>query len=77
MGIQRGISCSACQIFALTERDVFSFWILKTLGKTEVDDIDIVLRTFCSSDEEVIWFDVAVDNSLFMHFLNSLNLIVE
>ena len=77
MGIQRGISRSACQILALAEGDMFSFRILKTLGKTEVDDVNIVLRAFCSSDEEVIWFDVAVNNSLFMHFLNSLNLIIE
>ena len=77
MGIQRGISRSACQILALAEWDMFSFRILKTLGKTEVDDVNIVLRAFCSSDEEVVWFDVTVDNSLFMNFLNSLNLIIE
>ena len=77
MGIQRGISRSACQILALAEWDMFSFRILKTLGKTEVDDVNIVLRAFCSSDEEVVWFDVTVDDSLFMHFLNSLNLIIE
>ena len=77
MGIQIGISRSACQILALTEGDMFSFRILKTLGKTEVDDVNIVFRAFCSSNEEVVWFDVTVDNSLFMDFLNSLNLIIE
>lgn len=44
------------------------------LGKTKIDDVDIVLGGVIASYKEVIWLDVSMDNALLMHYFNSLNL---
>lgn len=49
--------------------------VLVALGETEVDDVDEVLCRFTGADQEVVWFDISVDDTLFVNFLDSLDLI--
>ena len=48
--------------------------VLVALGETEVDNINVVLRRFCSSNQEVVWLNIAVNNSFFVDLLDSLDL---
>ena len=44
------------------------------LGQTEVDDVDAVTRGVGASDQEVVGLDVAMDDPLFVHLLNAVDL---
>jgi len=74
MGVNTSVSSCASQILALSEGDMLSIRVLIALSKSKVDDVHVVFGTFVSTDEEVIRLDVSVDYSLFMYFLNALNL---
>lgn len=54
---------------------MFILTVLVALSKTEINNINVVLGAFGSADQEIVGFDIPMDNSLFMHFLNALNLI--
>jgi hypothetical protein len=53
---------------------VLTFRVLVALGESEINDVDVILSTFSASDQEVVWLDVAMNNTLFVDLLNSLNL---
>lgn len=72
MRVDRGIPGSAGQVLAFTERDMFSLRVLVALSEPEIDDVDVVLRAFCTANQEVVRLDVSVDDSFFVHFLNAL-----
>lgn len=74
MGVEGGISGSTSQVLALSEWDVLVLRVLVALGQTEVDDVDVVLGGFSGSNQEVVWLDISVDNSLLMDLLNALDL---
>lgn len=76
MGANTGITSCSSQVFALSERDVFSIRVLVALSKSEIDDIDVVLVVIVTTNQEIIRLDVSMDDSLFMHFLNTLNLTI-
>ena len=48
--------------------------VLVTFGKSEIDNINIVLCVFLTADKEIIRFDISVDDPLLMNLLNSLDL---
>ena len=73
MGGDRGISSSSCQILAIFEGDVFASTVLVTFGETKVDDEDLVAVRFRGSNEEVIRFDISVDDPLGMNFLEMMH----
>ena len=52
---------------------MLSFRVLVALSKSKIYDIDIVLCVLTASNQEIIWLDVAMDDPLFMYFLDSLN----
>jgi glycopeptide antibiotics resistance protein len=74
--VDAGVSCCPSQVLALSERDVLTFTILEALGQTEVNDEDVVLVMLLSPYQEVVRFDVSVDNAFFMDLLNSLDLLI-
>ena len=43
--------------------------VLVALGKTEIDDVDLVTGLLSGADEEVIRLDVTMDDSLGMNLL--------
>lgn len=67
-----GIPGRAGQVFSVLVRDVFSLGVLVALGEAKVDDVDSVFRSVGSANEEIIRLDVSVDDSLIVHFLDSL-----
>ena len=48
--------------------------VLVAFSESEIDNINIVLCAFLTANKEVIRFDISVDDSLLMNFLNSLDL---
>jgi len=68
-----GVSSSASQVFAVFVRDVLALTVFVALGETEVDDVDVVASGLCATDQEVVGFDVTVDDPLFVHFFNALD----
>lgn len=72
--VDTGITSRSSEILALSEWDMLSVGVLIALGETEIDNEDIIFVVLVSSDQEVVWFDISVNYSLFMNFLNTLNL---
>lgn len=71
MGINGCIPRSTSQVFVLTVRDVeMSLRVTVLLGKTEINDIDLV-TTFTNSHEEVVRLDITVDKRFGMNVLNT------
>lgn len=77
MRVDWRVSSGSCQIFAFTEWNVFSFWILVAFGKTKINNVNVIFSTLCTSNQKVIWFNISMDDSLFMDFLDTLNLEIE
>lgn len=48
--------------------------VFVALGKTKIDDVDIVFSALITSDQEVVRLDVSMDDPLLVHFLNSMDL---
>lgn len=53
---------------------MISVRIFKALGETEINDVNIVLGRFSRSNQEIVWFNIAMDDALFVNLLNTLNL---
>mgnify|MGYP006901765532 CR=1 FL=1 len=68
-----GVAGGASEILAVLVGDVFALGVLVALGEAEINDIDRVFGLFSATDEEVIRFDVAVDDALLVHLLNALD----
>jgi hypothetical protein len=57
---------------------LFSFGIAVLLGHTEINDMDHIGRLAAwTSDEEVVWLDISVDQVLLMDSLDTGKLIIE
>ena len=48
--------------------------VLVALGKTKIDDVDVVLGRLIAPDHEVVGLDVTMDDPFFVHFLNAMDL---
>jgi hypothetical protein len=65
------ITGSASQVLILTVRDMeVSLRVTVLLGETEIDDIDLI-SALADAHEEVIRFDITVDERLGMNVLNA------
>ena len=53
---------------------MLSFRVFIALCQTEIDDVYVVLGVLAAADEEVVGFNITVDNPLFVHLLNALDL---
>jgi len=66
MGIDRGISCGAGQIFVFSIRDMeMCLWVTIFFCETEINHVDLI-TTFANAHEKVIWLDIPVDERLGM-----------
>jgi hypothetical protein len=61
----------SCQILAFSEWDVLSIRVFVAFSQAEVDDEHTVLVLLGGSNQEIVWLDISVDNSLFVRLLNS------
>ena len=75
MSVDTGITSCSRQVFPFSEGNMLSVRILIALCKPEIDDVDIVFGSFTAAYEKIVWLYVSVDYSLFVDFLDPLNLI--
>ena len=74
MGVDWGVSSGTCEVLAITIGDVFTcLWVAETFGKTEIDDVHVMLL-LPDTNEEIVRFDVTVKEVTRVHELNSLEL---
>lgn len=72
MRINGGIPGCASQILAVTIRNMLaSLGVSEALGKTEINNIDVVLL-FADSNEEIVGFDISMQEMSRMYELNAL-----
>ena len=69
MGGNRSVPSSTGKVLTIFIGDVLTCTVLVALGETEVNDIDLVTGGFSGTDEEVIRFDIAMDDSFGMNLL--------
>ena len=74
MGVDRGVAGSTRQVLSVSEGNVLALRVFVALSESKVDNVDIVFGTLIASNQEVVRFDVSMDDSFFVNFLNSVNL---
>jgi hypothetical protein len=50
---------------------MLTFTVFKALCQSEVNDVDLILRLISATNQEVVGFDVSMNDSLLVNFLNS------
>lgn len=71
MGIDASITSGTCQVLVLTVWDVeMSLRVTVLLGQPKVNDIHLV-SPLADPHQEVIWFDVAMDEGFRVDVLDS------
>lgn len=73
MGVDTSISGSSSQVLSFSEGDMLTLRVLVALGKSKVNNVNIILSGVRVSNQEVVWLNISMDNALFVHFLNSLD----
>ena len=53
---------------------MFTLRVFVALGKTKINDVDVVLGRLVAADHEVVRLDVTMDDPLLVHFLNAMDL---
>jgi len=71
-----GISGGSCQVFPVLVGDVHTLSVLVALSKTEIDNVDVVTCSVSASNQEIVWLDITMDQSLFMHLLDTTHKLV-
>ena len=74
MSVNWSVAGGTSQVFAITVGNVFtSLGVSESLGKTEIDNVDVVLL-FADTDKEVIRLNISVEEVSGVHELDSLEL---
>ena len=50
---------------------MFALTVLEALGQAKIYDVDVISARFCATYQEIVRFDIPMDDSFFMHFLNA------
>jgi len=66
MGVNGGVPSSTGEVLAIPEGDVLTIGGLEALGETKIDNVDGVFGLIVTTNEEVVRFDITVDNALFV-----------
>ena len=74
MGADGRVSCRASQVLAFAERNVLTLGVLVALSETKINDVDVVFSALITSNQKVIRLDITMNDPLFVHFLNSVDL---
>lgn len=75
MGADASVTSCTCQILTFSEGNMLAIGVSIALGKTEINYEDAVFIALLASNQEIIWFDVSMDDPLLMDFLNTLDLL--
>ena len=73
MGVDRSVSGGTSEVLAVLERDVLSVGRFVAFGETKIDNINSISGLLISSNQEVVRFDITMNNPFFMHSLDSLD----
>ena len=73
MRIQACVSCRTSEVLSISEWDVLAVRRLVALGEAEVDDVNCVFSLVIAANQEIIRFDVSMDDSLLVDDLDSLD----
>lgn len=78
MSVDTHVTCCTGQRFPFTIGDVLlGLGIPVLLGHTKVDDMNHICSLGARpSDEEVVWFDIAIDQILFVDCLDARKLVM-
>ena len=74
MGADGRVSCRTSQVLAFAERNVLTLGVLVALSETEINDVDVVCSALITSNQKVVRLDITMNDPLFVHFLNSVDL---
>ena len=66
-----GVSGRASKILAVLVGNVLTLTVFVAFGEAEVDNVDLVASGFGAADQEVVGFDISVDDPLIVHFLDA------
>ena len=71
MSVDTCVTSCACEVFILAVRNVeMSFWVAVFFGESEIDYVDLI-SSFTDSHEEIVRFDVAMDEGFCMNVFNT------
>ena len=71
VSVDRSVTSSTSQVLVLPVGDVkMGLWVPVLLGKTEVNDIDLV-ATLANAHQEVVGLDIAMDEVARVHVLDA------
>ena len=76
MGVDGGVSGSTSEVLSLSVRDVFAISLDVPLGKTEIDEEDLVTG-LVETDAEVVRLNVSVDEMSVVNVLNTSDHLVD
>jgi hypothetical protein len=75
VSVDTSITCGTCKVLPFSEGDVLSIRVFIALSQTKINNENVVLVIFISTDKEVVRFDISMNYSFFVNFLNTLNLL--
>ena len=75
MSVDACIASGTCQVFALSERNVLSLGVLVAFRKPKINNKYAILIMLLSTNQKVIRFDVSVNYSFLVSFLDTLDLL--
>ena len=70
MGGDRSVSCCTSQVLSILVGDVLTCTVLVAFGETEINDIDVISSCFSSTNQEVVWLDIPVDDAFLVYTLD-------
>jgi hypothetical protein len=73
VGVDTGVSSSSSQILSFSERDMLTLRVFVALGKSKINNVDIIFSSVSVSNQEVVRLNISMDDALFMYFLYSLD----
>lgn len=71
VGGNRGVPSGTSEVLAILVGDVLALGVLVALGQTEINDVDVVAGGVSAADQEVIGFDITMDDTLLVHLFNT------
>ena len=71
VGGNGGVPGGTGEVLAILVGDVLALGVLVALGKTEINDVDVVAGGVRTTDQEVIGLDITMDNTLLVNLFNT------
>jgi len=74
VGVDAGITSCSCKVLSLSKGNMLSIRIFVAFGQTKVNNVDVIFSGFSTTNQEVIWLNISVNNSFLMDLLDPLYL---